>query len=95
MASFPELGQEFKNFRLEMRYSSKCNASWIKAPQVIGATIYFEDKSQKRYVPLKIMDDGIKDAHFTDMFFRESEIKGCIEYPGKEPQCTGFVKSRS
>ena len=95
VASFPELGQEFKNFRLEMRYSSKCNASWIKAPQVIGATIYFEDKSQKRYVPLKIMDDGIKDAHFTDMFFRESEIKGCIEYPGKEPQCTGFVKSRS
>jgi Protein of unknown function (DUF2690) len=93
VASFPELGAEFKNFKVEMRYSSKCKASWIKTPQVIGATIYFEDKAGKRYVPLKIMDDGIKDAHFTNMFFRDRESRGCIEYPGKEPQCTGFVKA--
>lgn len=92
VASFPELGAEFKNLKVEMRSSSRCKASWIKTPQVIGATIYFEDRAGKRYVPLKIMDDGIKDAHFTNMFFRDRESRGCIEYPGKEPQCTGFVK---
>lgn len=95
VASFPELGEEFKNFRLEMRYSARCKASWIKAPQVIGATIYFEDKAGKRYESLKIMNDGIKDAHFTNMFFTDTETKGCIEYPGKEPQCTGFIKIRN
>lgn len=92
VASFPELGEEFKNFRLEMRYSARCKASWLKSPQVIGATIYFEDKAGKRYVPLNIMDDGIKDAHFSNMFLRDIESRGCIEYPGKKPQCTGFVK---
>ncbi|MEG4321345.1 MULTISPECIES: DUF2690 domain-containing protein [unclassified Microcoleus] len=95
VASFPELGEEFKNFRLEMRYSARCKASWIKAPQLIGSTIYFEDKAGKRYESLKIMNDGIKDAHFTDMFFTDTETKGCIEYPGKEPQCTGFIKIRN
>jgi Protein of unknown function (DUF2690) len=92
VASFPELGEEFKNLKVEMKYSYRCKASWIKAPQLIGATIYFEDRTGKRYVPLKIRDDGIKDPHFTDMFFRDIESRGCIEYPGKEPHCTGFIK---
>jgi hypothetical protein len=95
VASFPELGEKFKNLRLEMRHSSRCNASWIKAPQVIGATIYFEDRSGKRYQSLKIQNDGIDDAHFTNMFFRNIDSRGCIEYPGKEAQCTGFVKGNS
>ena len=95
VASFQELGEKFKNLKVEMRHSSRCNASWIKAPQVIGATIYFEDRSGKRYQSLKIQNDGIDDAHFTNMFFRNIESRGCIEYPGKEPQCTGFVKGNS
>jgi hypothetical protein len=95
IASFPDLGKEFKNFKVEMRYSPRCKANWVKAPQVIGATIYFEDKSGKKHVPLKILDDGIKDSHFTDMFSVEIERRACIEYPGKEPQCTGFVKGQS
>jgi hypothetical protein len=95
VASFPELRKDLKNFKVEMRYSARCKASWIKAPQVIGATIYFEDKAGKRYVPLEILNDGINEAHFTDMFFRDIESRGCIEYPGKKAQCTGFVKSDS
>lgn len=95
VASFPELREELKNFKVEMRYSARCKASWIKTPQVIGATIYFEDKAGKRYVPLEILDDGINEAHFTDMFFRDIESRGCIEYPGKKAQCTGFVKGDS
>ena len=95
VASFPELRKDLKNFKVEMRYSARCKASWIKAPQVIGATIYFEDKAGKRYVPLEILNDGINEAHFTDMFFRDIESRGCIEYPGKKAQCTGFVKGDS
>jgi hypothetical protein len=95
IGSFPELRKDLKSFKVEMRYSARCKASWIKAPQVIGATIYFEDKAGKRYVPLEILNDGINEAHFTDMFFRDIESRGCIEYPGKEPQCTGFVPRQS
>jgi hypothetical protein len=95
VGSFPELRKDLKNFKVEMRYSARCKSSWIKAPQVIGATIYFEDKAGKRYVPLEILNDGINEAHFTDMFFRDIESRGCIEYPGKKAQCTGFVKGQS
>ena len=94
IASFPDLGKEFKNLKVEMRYSPRCKASWVKTPQVIGATIYFEDKAGKKHVPLKILDDGINDSHFTNMFSAEVERRACIEYPGKEPQCTGFVKGQ-
>ena len=95
VASFPEVRKDLKNFKVEMRYSARCKASWIKAPQVIGATIYFEDKAGKRYVPLEILNDGINEAHFTDMFFRDIESRGCIEYPGKKAQCTSFIKGDS
>jgi Protein of unknown function (DUF2690) len=95
VASFPELRNDLKNFKVEVRYSAKCKASWIRAPQVIGATIYFEDKAGKRYVPLEILNDGINEPHFTDMFFRDIESRGCIEYPGKKAQCTGFIKGDS
>jgi len=96
VASFPELHKDLKNFKVEMRYSPRCKASWIKAPQVIGATIYFEDKAGKRYVPLEILNDGINEAsYFTDMFFRDIESRGCIEYPGKKAQCTGFVAGQN
>jgi hypothetical protein len=92
IASFPDLGKDYKNIKLEMRYSSRCNASWVKSPPVIGATIYFESKEGKRYVPLSIKDDGIKDPHYTDMLSGELERRACIEYPGNEPQCTNFIK---
>jgi len=96
VASFPEVRKDLKNFKVEMRYSARCKASWIKAPQVIGATIYFEDKAGKRYVPLEILNDGINEAsYFTDMFFRDIESRGCIEYPGKKAQCTGFVAGQN
>jgi uncharacterized caspase-like protein len=99
LASFPDLGndlqgKDLQNFDVEMRYSSRCNASWIKTPPVEKATIYFEDKAGKRYADLKI-DPHIKEPQVTDMFFRNIESRGCIEYPGKKPQCTAFVAGQS
>jgi hypothetical protein len=95
IASFPELGKEFKNIRIEMRHSPRCNASWVRTPQVIGSTIYFEGRDGKRLVPFRIQDDGIKDDHFTNMVSGEVERKACIEYPGKSPHCTDFIKGNS
>lgn len=94
LVKFPELGEEFKNFYVEMKYSPKCNASWIKAPQVKGATIYFEDKEGKRYQSLKI-DPFINEPQVTNMFFRNIESRGCIEYPGKKSECTDFVSGHN
>ncbi|WP_055077631.1 DUF2690 domain-containing protein [Pseudanabaena sp. 'Roaring Creek'] len=91
IASFPDLGENYKNIKLEIRHSAKCNASWIKSDPVIGATIYFENKKGEKYVPLLIKDDGIKEPHFTDMLSAEIEKRACIEYPNQEPQCTSFI----
>ena len=92
VASILEAGKEFKSILVEMRHSPRCNASWIRVPPVVGATIYFEDRSRKKLVPLKIVDIGTKDAHFTNMLSGKLERRGCIEYSGKNAQCTGFVK---
>jgi hypothetical protein len=92
LVSFPDLGKEFKNLTIEMRHSAKCNASWVKMPQLIGATIYFEDKDGKQYEPMLFRDDGLKEPHFTNMLSGDVERRACVSYPGKTPQCTGFVK---
>ena len=99
LASFPDLGKDLQgkdlqSFDVEMRYSSRCKASWIKTPPVEKATIYFEDKAGKRYAEL-LIDPRIKEPQVTEMFFRNIESRGCIEYPGKKPQCTPFVAGES
>jgi hypothetical protein len=96
---FPDLGKDLQgkdlqNFDVEMIYSSRCKASWIKTPPVEKATIYFEDKAGKRYAEL-LIDPRIKEPQVTEMFFRNIESRGCIEYPGKKPQCTPFVAGHS
>ncbi len=96
---FPDLGKDLQgkdlqNFDIEMIYSSRCKASWIKTPPVEKATIYFEDKAGKRYAEL-LIDPRIKEPQVTEMFFRNIESRGCIEYPGKKPQCTPFVAGQS
>jgi hypothetical protein len=48
LANLPEAGEEFKGFKVEIRYSPRCHASWVRVPQVIGSTIYFEDKAGKQ-----------------------------------------------
>jgi len=97
--SFPDLGKDLQgkdlqNFDVEMIYSSRCKASWIKTPPVEKATIYFEDKAGKRYAEL-LIDPRIKEPQVTEMFFRNIKSRGCIEYPGKKPQCTPFVVGQS
>jgi Protein of unknown function (DUF2690) len=92
LANLPEAGKEFKGVKVEIRYSPRCHASWIRIPPVIGSTIYFEDKAGKQHVPFKIQDDGIKDFHFTEMVSADFERRACIDYPGKKRQCTGFIK---
>jgi hypothetical protein len=92
LVSFPELGKDFKNLKIEMRHSVRCNASWVKMPPVVGATIYLEGRNGKQYVPMLIKNDGITEPHFTNMLSGEVERRACISYPGKASQCTGFVK---
>lgn len=92
LVSFPELGKEFKNLKIEMRHAVRCNASWVKMPPIVGATIYFEGKDGKQYVPMLIKNDGITEPHFTNMLSGKVERRACVSYPGKAPQCTGFVK---
>ncbi len=93
IASFPELGDNYKNVKLEIRYSARCNANWVKASPVIGATVYLESKDGNKHVSLVIKDDGIAEPHFTDMLSGEIEKRACISYPNYETQCTSFIRS--
>ncbi|WP_373537593.1 DUF2690 domain-containing protein [Microcoleus sp.] len=90
--NFPELGEKFKNLNLEIKYSDKCHARWVKLPTVPGATIYFEGKDKKPYQSLRMQDDypepqvtGMLSGNITD-------IRACVSRQGKEPQCTGLIQ---
>ncbi|AFZ08185.1 hypothetical protein Osc7112_3843 [Oscillatoria nigro-viridis PCC 7112] len=92
LVSFPELGEKFKNLNLEIKYSAKCHARWVKLPTVPGATIYFEGKDKKRFQPLRMQDD-YPEPQVTGMLSADiTDIRACVSRPGKEPLCTGLVK---
>lgn len=91
--SFPNLGENFKNLRLEINTSNQCHTRWVKLPQVPGATIYFEGKDKKQYESLP-MNDDLKEPQVTGMLSRDiADIRACVSHPTrKEPQCTGFIQ---
>lgn len=87
--SFPELGEKFKNLNLEIKYSRKCHARWVKLPTVPGATIYFKDTNEKQYQPLRMQDD-YPEAQVTGMLSGNiTDIRACVSRQGKERKCTG------
>ncbi len=91
IASFPELGKEFKNFQIEMRHSDKCNASWVRAKAPIGSTLYLEGKDGKKYTEFTIPDDGITEPHYTDMGSGNVMRRACVKASNGKVQCTSFV----
>ncbi len=93
VVSFPNYGDEYKNIRLEMRHSDKCNASWAKAKVPVGFVLDLEGKDEKEYVPYKIQDDEIRDPHFTDMMQGNIKLRACVKSPKGESQCTSFINN--
>jgi Protein of unknown function (DUF2690) len=92
--SFPELGEKFKLLNLEIKYSARCNARWVKLPKVPGATIYFEGQDKKTHQPLIIKKEDTEEPQVTPMLSGNIEnIRACVSHPTrKEPQCTGLIK---
>ncbi|NJN60564.1 MAG: DUF2690 domain-containing protein [Coleofasciculaceae cyanobacterium RL_1_1] len=88
VASFPEFGEEFKNIKLEMRHSDRCNASWVKAKAPIGSTLYLKGENGKIYVSTTIQDDGITDPHYTNMGPGNLTREACVRSPNGDVKCT-------
>ncbi|MEG4029711.1 MULTISPECIES: hypothetical protein [unclassified Microcoleus] len=98
LVSFPELGEKFKNLNLEIKYSDKCHARWVKMPTVPGATIYFEGKdgaktyfdgTDKKPYPSLRMQDDYPEPQVTGMLSGDIPYtRACVSRPGKDPQCT-------
>jgi Protein of unknown function (DUF2690) len=93
VASFPEFGEDFRNIKVEMRHSERCNASWVKAKAPVGSTLYLEGKNGEKYVSSTILDDGITAPHYSDMGPGNVERRACVQAPtpNSTSECTKFI----
>lgn len=79
-------------YRLELRYSQACAATWSKTEAPAGSTQYVEDRAGNKYGSAIIPVDEF-DEHYADMGpGRDIEIRACVEPPKDPRTCTSFVK---
>ncbi|WP_299408925.1 protein kinase [Acaryochloris sp. IP29b_bin.148] len=79
-------------YRLELRYSQACAATWSKTEAPSGSTQYVEDRAGNQYGSAVIPVDEFTE-HYADMGpGRDIEIRACVEPRNNPRTCTSFVK---
>jgi serine/threonine protein kinase len=79
-------------YRIQLRYSKACGATWVKDEAPAGSVHYVEDRAGQRYGSATIPVDEF-DEHYADMGpGRDVEIRGCVQPPDNPVTCTSFVK---
>ena len=79
-------------YRIELRHSKACGATWVKDTAPAGTVHYVEDRAGQRYGTATIPVDEF-DEHYADMGpGRDVEIRACAEPPQNPVACTSFVK---
>lgn len=79
-------------YRLELRYSQACVATWSKTEAPAGSNQYVEDRAGNKYGSAVIPVDEFKE-HYADMGpGRGIEVRACVEPPKDSRTCTSFVK---
>ncbi|MGL5833071.1 MAG: protein kinase domain-containing protein [Waterburya sp.] len=84
--------QKLIPYRLEIRYSQKCNAVWAKSEAPYRSVHYIEDDQGKKYgtaiVPIDQWDE-----HYADMApGKDIQVRACAKPPTGEKSCTNFVQ---
>lgn len=81
-----------KAYRLEVRYSSTCQASWARTEAPPGSTHYIEDRQGTKYGSAVVPVDQWE-RHYADMApAKDLEIRACAKPPQGETKCTNFVR---
>jgi hypothetical protein len=82
------LVEKFQETTIQLRYSSKCNASWTKAFVPSGSRLYVEDTQGNKYgydyvVPI----DKLATEYFGNMG-EGRKLKACVQIPNLQKTCT-------
>lgn len=87
------VSQDFvKAYRLEIRYSPACQATWARTEAPPDSTHYLEDDRGQKYGTAVVPVDQFQE-HYADMGpGKNIRIRACAEPPQSEKRCTNFVR---
>ena len=81
-----------KAYRLEMRFSPACQATWTRSEAPSNSTHYIEDEGGKQYGKAIVPVDQWE-RHYTDMApGKDIKVRACAKPPQGETKCTNFVE---
>lgn len=81
-----------KAYRLEMRFSPACQATWTRSEAPPDSTHYIEDERGQHYGKAIVPVDQW-DRHYTDMApGKDIKVRACAKPPQGETKCTNFVQ---
>lgn len=81
-----------KAYRLEIRFSPACQATWAKSEAPPDSTHYLEDTQGKRYGTAVVPVDQFQE-HYADMApGKDIELRACAKPPLGKKSCTNFVQ---
>lgn len=80
--------EKVKDRKIELRYSSKCDAGWSRSLVTPGSMLYVEDEKGDKYgYNYVVPDDSIKGKHYGNMG-PGSRLKACIQILNGDQLCT-------
>lgn len=81
-----------KAYRLEIRFSPSCQATWAKSEAPPDSTHYIEDDQGTKYGTAVVPVDQFEE-HYADMApGKNINIRACAEPPSGNKRCTNFVQ---
>jgi Protein of unknown function (DUF2690) len=83
--------EQFQGTKIELRYSAKCDASWVRAGVPPGSMLYLEDDRGKTYGAYTTLNDGIPSPHYGNMG-PGRKLKACVQLPNTKILCTKLAK---
>ncbi|WP_338022962.1 prepilin-type N-terminal cleavage/methylation domain-containing protein [Argonema galeatum] len=72
--------------KIELRYSSRCDAGWARSTAPVNSVIYVEDFQANKYGQSRIRPDGLIE-HYGNMG-PGSNLKACVQFATGEVMCS-------
>ena len=83
---------EVKAYRLEIRFSPACSATWAKSEAPPDSIHYIEDDRGTKYGTAVVPVDEF-DEHYADMApGKNIRLRACAKPPTGKKRCTNFVQ---
>jgi|GEM_PF-4211578 len=83
---------KLKAYRLEIRFSNVCQATWVRSQAPVGSSHYIEDSQGKKYGTAIVPVDQWSE-HYADMApGKDIKLRACAEPTSGKKSCTNFVQ---